>query len=348
MIYISIFSALIAVIAVAAVIYMVRAHNQNFFMYLQNKDTGFLKQFESLTSEVNKQMGRMNEYLIKSSDVFDKRLEHSGKVLGDLQRNLGEISQVSQRIFDVGKDISSLQEILKSPKSRGVLGEVFLEELLADILPAEYYRMQYMFSSGEKCDAVVFLKDKILSIDSKFPLDNFKKASDSSEESERLSAKKKLIQDVKKHIDSISYKYVRPHENTLDCAFMYIPAENIYYELFIKPDEDLALNQYAFNKKIIPVSPNTFYAFLQLVLFGLKGLQIENNARYILDQLTALRGLLARFTEEFSILGSHVIKIKNKYDDSDLRLRSFREQLEKLGDKSEYTSEIENKTKVMP
>lgn len=321
--------------------------NQNFFSYLQNKDQNFIQQMGQLSGEVNKQIGKVVEQMFNTRDVFDKRLESSGRVLSDLQRNLGEISQVSQRIFDVGKDISGLQEILKAPKLRGIIGEVMLEELLSEILPKGYINMQYRFNGGDVVDAVLRLKGKILPVDSKFPLENFKKAVSSGEENQRKQARRKLSSDVRKHIDTISSKYILVDEGTLDCAFMYIPAENVYYDLFIKGEEedDLTLNRYAFEKKVIPVSPNTFFAFLQLVLFGLKGLHIEENAKYVMEQLLSLRSDLGKFTGEFGVLGKHITNMKNKYDDSERQLKQFFEKFEKLGE--EGVGDAEKNIKIV-
>ncbi|MFH1282807.1 MAG: DNA recombination protein RmuC [bacterium] len=327
----------------------IQSINQNFFSYLQNKDQNFIQQLGQLSSEVNKQIGKVVEQMFTTRDTFDNRLGQSNKVLADLQHNLGIISQVSQRIFDVGKDVTELQEILKTPKLRGIIGEVMLEELLSEILPKENFKLQYHFNGGEIVDAIISLRGRLLPVDAKFPLENFQKIPDSDDETARKQIRRKLCSDVKKHIESISSKYIKTNENTLDCAFMYIPAENIYYDLFIKTDEqELDLNRYAFKKKVIPVSPNTFFAFLQLVLFGLKGLHIEENAKYVLEQLLALKNDLSRFISEFEILGKHVVNVKNKYDDSQKHLDNFSEKLDGLEKKDPDELEVDTeKIKVV-
>ena len=195
----------------------------------------------------------------------------------------------------------------------GGLGELFLGDLLAQIFPPAHYSLQHRFKSGEAVDAVIRVGQSFVPVDAKFPLENFKRVVETATEEERKTAKKKFIADVKKHIDAIAGKYILPDEGTFDFALMYIPAENVYYELIIKDevvDTDKALLNYAFAKRVIPVSPNSFYAYLQTILLGLKGLHIEAQAQDILKNLARLSGDFEKFQDEFELVGKHLTNTK--------------------------------------
>ena len=243
------------------------------------------EQLRGITEQVNRQ-------LLDSSGEISQRLDNAARVIGDVQKNIGELSEASRQIFEVGKNIATLQEILQPPKLRGGFGEQFLGELLSQILPPQFFTLQYMFLNGERVDAVVRLGERIVPIDSKFPLDNFKRIIECKTEEERKACQKVFYRDVKKHIDDIASKYIVPNEGTYDFALLYIPAENVYYETITKDDsfgEEKGILNYALKKKVIPVSPNLFFAYLQVIILGLKGLQIEKNTQKILALLASLK-----------------------------------------------------------
>jgi len=242
---------------------------------LMEQQRAMNEQLRGITDQVNRQ-------LQNSSGEISRRLDNAAKVIGDVQKNIGELSTASKQIFEVGKNIATLQEILQPPKLRGGLGEQFLGELLSQILPSKFFTLQYQFSSGEKVDAVIKLGEKFVPIDSKFPLDNFRRMIECKTDDERKASQKLFYRDVKKHIDDIAGKYIVPNEGTYDFALLYIPAENIYYETITKDEsfgEEKGILNYALSKRVIPVSPNSFYAYLQVIVLGLKGLEIEENAR---------------------------------------------------------------------
>jgi DNA recombination protein RmuC len=225
--------------------------------------------------------------------------------------------------MEISKDISSLQELLRAPKLRGQIGEIFLENLLSQVLPEEFYSMQYRFKSSEAVDAVIKLGGKLVPVDAKFSLENFLKIASGEDEAAKSSARKKFVQDIKNRIDEIASKYILPQENTYDFALMYIPAENVYYEVIIKEE----LFPYCVSKKVIPVSPNTFYAYLQIICLGLKGLKIEENAKHILKNLSTLSNEMNKFREDFDLLGKHISNTHTKYEDSSRRLDRFSDKL---------------------
>lgn len=303
---------------------------------LKNQET-VNQQLASITGQVNAQLGQVTQQLQKSTGDLNTRLDNAAKVVSEVSKGLGGLSEATKKVFEVGKDIASLQEILRSPKLRGGLGELFLGDLLSQILPPAHFTLQHRFKSGEVVDAVIRLGHHLVPVDAKFPLENFKRVIEVSSEEEQRAAKRKFIADVKKHVDAISGKYILPDEGTFDFALMYIPAENVYYELIIRDeamDTDKGLLNYAFSKRVIPVSPNSFYAYLQTILLGLKGMHIEERAQDILTNLARLSGDFRKFQEEFELVGKHLTNTKSRYDEADKKLAKFEDKLGSLSDSS--------------
>jgi DNA recombination protein RmuC len=287
-------------------------------------------QLSVITTQVNQQLVAIGKQVQEATGQMGTRLDNAARVVGEVRQNLGELTKATERVFDVGKDIASLQEILRAPKLRGVLGELFLGDLLAQILPPTHYALQHKFKSGEAVDAAISLGHGLVPVDSKFPLENFRRVIASESEDERKTAKKKFGTDVKKHIDAIAAKYILPDEGTFDFALMYIPAENVYYEVILKDDafgEEKGLCAYALAQRVIPVSPNSFYAYLQAIVLGLKGLRIEKNAQEMIQHLKRLQGDFQRFRDDFEVLGKHLGNTRGKYEDAAKRLDRFGEKL---------------------
>jgi DNA recombination protein RmuC len=299
-----------------------------------NKNISLLtEQLRAINEQVNQQLQMVNQQLQNSSGQIGQRLDTARQVIGEVREKLGELSKTSEQIHEVGKNIASLQEILRPPKLRGGLGEQFLGELLSQILPPEFYSLQYPFSSGERVDAVVRLGEKLVPIDSKFPLDNFRRIIECKTEEEKKSFKKIFYRDVKKHIDDIASKYILPQEGTYDFALLYIPAENVYYEIITKDEsfgEEKGVLNYALTKKVIPVSPNSFYAYLQVIVLGLKGLQIEKEAQKIQALLSGLKKDIGGFQEDFQLVGKHISNAMNKFEEARRRLDKFSFKLEQI------------------
>lgn len=248
--------------------------------------------------------------------------------VGTIQHRLGELQQATQSMVTIGRDIASLQDILRSPKLRGGLGELLLAELLRQILPEEHYTLQYSFQSGQKVDAVIRLGDGLVPVDAKFPLENFRRIQEAEGEDSQRAARKVFISDVKKHVDSIASKYILPAEGTFEFAMMYIPAENVYYETILKEDnQSESLGQYALARKIIPVSPNSFYAYLQALVRGLKGLRIEKSAQEILKSLGQLETDFAKCLEDFDKVGTHLSNAHSAYEKTGKRFEKIHGKL---------------------
>ena len=291
------------------------------------------EQLRGVNETVDRLRQSVSQQLQNSSGDINKRLDNAAKVIGDVQKNIGELSTASKQIFEVGKNIASLQEILQPPKLRGGIGEQFLGELLSQILPPKFFTLQHQFSSGERVDAVIKLGERLVPIDSKFPLDNFKRIIECKTEEERKTSQKAFTRDVKKHIDDIASKYIVPSEGTYDFALLYIPAENVYYETITKDEsfgEEKGIQNYALSKRVIPVSPNSFYAYLQVIVLGLKGLEIEENAREIQTRLVSLANDLKAFQRDFQVVGTHLTNAMNKFEEARRRLDKFSFKLEQV------------------
>ena len=238
-------------------------------------------------------------------------LKNTRDQISQIQRQLGEVQQAGKQMSQTAQ---TLEGILGGAKSRGSLGEVTLERLLEDSLPSAQYVTQYKFSSGEVADAVIKLRDKkLMAIDSKFPLDAYRRISTEGDEARRA-----FITAVKGHADSISKKYIVPDESTLDVALMFVPSESVYYELLMTTDsKGQPLDAYCREKKVIAVSPNTLYAHLCVIAMGLRGMQMEENARRLLESLSGMEKQLDKFTDKFGTLGTHLKNAQQSYSESD-------------------------------
>ncbi len=283
-----------------------------------------------VTSQLNSIASQVSEQVGTGMGLVQKASQHFGDRVQEVQSRLAQLDEANKRILEVGRSIASLQEILRAPKIRGGLGEFLLGDLLAQIMPAEYFTLQHSFKSGERVDAVIRLSQGLVPVDAKFPLENFQKGLLAEDDGAKKSFLKLFAADVKKHVEAIASKYILPHEGTCDFALMYIPAENVYYEAFIKDEalgEGKSLREYAFVKHVVPVSPNSFYAYLHTILLGLRGMKVEESARQILRDLGGLRGQLDKFQEEFRKLGKHLEQSKGSYDSSQRQLEKFSDKL---------------------
>jgi DNA recombination protein RmuC len=281
-----------------------------------------------ISAQVNARLNQMSAAIQESSSAIGRNLGDITGIFGNIRENLGRLEESNRSIYAIGKDISSLQELLRAPKFRGQMGETMLENLLSQVLPKDHFSTQYRFKSSEAVDAVIRLGERLVPIDAKFSLENFQKMLEAQDDPTKNACRKKFIQDVKNRCDEISAKYILPQENTYDFAFMYIPAENVYYEVIIKED----LLAYFVSKKVIPVSPNTFYAYLQVICLGLKGLKIEENAKEILKNLSALSIEINKFREDFDTLGTHLSNAGTKYSESQKRLDRLSDRLTNIQD----------------
>jgi DNA recombination protein RmuC len=301
-------------------------------------DIGGLQQsvateLKSVTTEVTRQLQEGMKLIQSAQTTMGDRLDRAAKVVGEVQGSLGKLGEATQRVVEVGKDIQGLEQILKSPKVRGGLGETLLAELLSQMLPQDHYTLQHPFRSGEKVDAVIRIGERLVAVDAKFPLENFRRMLGEVEEDKRRPLRRQFVRDVKTRIDEIAKKYILPDENTFDFALMYVPAENVYYEIIIKDEADPGdepIATYALSKRVVPVSPNSFYAYLQVIILGLRGLRIEANAREIQNDLARVAGDLEKVREPLRTLGRHLGNAQSQFTEAERALDRFGTKLEAI------------------
>jgi len=282
------------------------------------------QRLESVTRALQDGVSNSAQIATQGQTAIATELRNTREQMGQIQKQLGEFQELGRNVSSATK---SLEGILGGAKSRGILGEVTLERLLEDCLPLSQFASQHRFSSGETADAVIFLRDdKLMAIDSKFPLDAFRRIATEGEEARRTFATA-----VKGHIDAIARKYIVPGEGTLDMALMFVPSESVYYELLMSTDnKGQQLDSYCRSKKVIAVSPNTLYAHLCVIAMGLRGMQIEENATRIFASLSGMHKQLETFTEVFEKLGNHIKNSQQAYNDADKRLEKTQNTLDNL------------------
>lgn len=302
-----------------------------------------LKRMQDIKSDIQQQVSGLQQNFSQRLDsnvqtvashlgIITNQINNTTNVVSQVEGKLGQVQEASRQIFDLAKQISSLHSILQSPKMRGGLGEYLLTDLVSQCMESGSYEEQFRFAGGSIVDMALFIGQRTLCIDSKFPLENFRRMMVVESEDEKKSLKKLFLNDVKKHVNDIAEKYILPAEETFDFALMFIPAENVYYELIVKEDGDLY--EHCLRKKVIPVSPNTFYAYLQVILMGLRGFQISEQAKRILGQLQDLSNDLNRFDTDFSKIGTHLRNAQGSYDGSVQRLSKLKGKVEAMGTES--------------
>jgi DNA recombination protein RmuC len=284
------------------------------------------QQIAQLTTQLNDRLRESLEVVQRSQASVGERLDNTARVVGDVQRGLGELREATAKVFDVGRSVSQLHDILRAPKLRGGLGEFFLADLLTQVLPDEHVLLQHGFQSGERVDAAIRLGEGLVPIDAKFPLEDFRRMLDAPDDEARARARKAFVGRVRKHVDDVAGKYIVPDEGTYDFALMYIPAENVFYEAIVR-DEGRELLAYALAQKVIPVSPSTLYAYLQAIVLGLRGLRIEAQAHEVLAQLERLAGDVGKLREDMRLVGRHLTNAQQCFASADRKLDKFEQRL---------------------
>lgn len=270
--------------------------------------TEWLKSMQTTIEHTNKTLNEamrgstteMTRTLQTNSRQLNERLDEAARVIGALNKHVGEMSEV-------GRGIRSLQEFLQSPKLRGNIGEQVLKDMIGQNFPKQSFHLQYSFKSGVKVDAVLKTDAGLLCIDSKFPMENFTMMHKGETEALRNQARREFIADVKKHVTDISRKYILPEEGTMDFALMYIPSESVYYEIANMNE----LMEFARQSRVYPVSPNTLYAHLQVLLLSFQGKELEQKSREVFRLLRAIQKDYERTEEHLSTLGRHITNAYN-------------------------------------
>lgn len=289
------------------------------------------QQLETLKGSQDNISKALDANLQSGQQNIAKAMQTSHETLVKLHAQLGRLQGSSDQMLQLGTDVRKLQDILKSPKMRGQLGERSLENLLKDILPGTSFDVQHRFESGRIVDALVKMPDFSVPIDAKFPLPSFEAMLKAEDDGEKQKLRRQFQADVSKHIDKIAASYILPDEGTLDFALMYIPAENVYYETIIKYDSDrMDILNYALEKKVVPVSPNLLYAYLMTIVMGLHGLQIEKQAANIRTSLRKLTSLFTDFGGSWNVMGKHLKNANAQYDEGQKKLDKFTLSLDQI------------------
>jgi len=295
------------------------------------------QQVNSVNQQLNDRLKEITQALFESHKTVGERLDSATRVFGDVQKSLGRLEETHKQIYEISKDISSLQDLLRAPKFRGEIGETLLGKLLEDILPKENIKLQHRFKSGDIVDAVIVIGQNLISIDAKFTLENFRRFSESNSEEEKKTYYRTFIRDTKNRVDEVSNKYILPDEGTFDFALMYIPSEAVYHQ--IAKDDEIGL--YAKSKKVVFVSPNTFYAYLQAILYGLRGISVQRNIQKIFAELTRMQGDFKKFQEDFDLMGGHLSNAAKKYNDAKVKLGNFSDKLTTTTERKQIESSQE-------
>jgi len=281
------------------------------------------QQISELTAQIQTQLHRQTGTISDSRKAMDERLDNAARVIGDVKSAMG-------RIHESLAPIGELRDILRAPKMRGGFGEVMLEQLLEEMLPSNMYDLQCGLGAGDRVDAAVRIGGQIVPIDSKFPLEKYHEYIKASSEEEKKQSKKGLISAVKKHADDVS-KYIKPDQGTYPFALMYIPSESIFYELFIAGEASDGLWAGMAAKRVFPVSSNTLYIYLQTISFGLKGMQIAEHARELLNKLEQVQKNLVDVRKTFEKIGTHLKNAHNAYEDTEKKFDKLETKFTALG-----------------
>jgi len=315
---------LLAVLILLIIGLLLRKNNKNEV----NENTGLnllLQQINELTRTVDQKLSESHKEV---NETIRHQTSQSQDIIRDITERLTRLDETNKQVMSFTDQLKSLQDILKNPKQRGILGEYYLETLLKNVMPPGSYQMQYPFPDGNIVDAVVFVKDKIIPVDSKFSLENYNRISETNDQNEKDRLEKVFLNDLKNRIIETS-KYIQPKENTMEFAFMFIPHEAIYYDLLVNKiggsseDTDNLIQRAASKYKVIIVSPTSFLAYLQTVLQGLKAMQIEEGAKDIIKRVGELGTHLRSYEEVHQKLGNALTTTVNHFNKSNHEFRKI-------------------------
>ena len=303
---------------------------------------------DSINRQVTEQLNQSANVMNANTAAVSKNIVAVQQTFAGLQRQVGEMTEQARQLSDMSKAVTALEHVLRAPKLRGNFGEEQLETLLGLVFSQQQYELQHRFSTGEIVDAVLFLPLGQVAVDSKFPLENFRRIAEANEEDKKC-ARRDFLRDVRRRVDEIATRYIRPAEGTLPFALMYVPAENVYYETIIRnDDEPFQLYRYCLEKRVIPVSPNSLYAYLQTIMVGLKGMQVSQRAETIVREIESLRIELEKFTRAFETVGQHVRNAASKLEEGSKLLNKVELRVESLaGDGTEQHNLFEDKKKSL-
>jgi DNA recombination protein RmuC len=294
---------------------------------------------DGISRELDRRLVDLDRRLYLGLDSVQLTQVQASDVAADVRERLAVVSGIAQQVLDQARELGKLEDLLRPPQARGAFGEVLLEHLLAQGLPPDCWRTQHTFRSGARVDAVLVLDGALVPVDSKFPLEAFARMAAAEQAgAARALHRRAFVRDSRRHVDAIADRYIRPDEGTFDFALCYLPSEAVYYEFLREEPAGESAFRYALERRVFPVSPATFYAYLLSVGVGLRGLRVEANARLVLDALSALRGDLERFQGDFEVIGKHLGNARARWEEAARRLDRFGDKLE---DTSRRAGELE-------
>jgi len=313
------------------------------FIFLIKKNKGGSKgekdqSFLLLQNQIQNLNRTVDDKLKESTRIIEHQFGESAKIIREVTEKLTKLDETNKQVVNFADQLKNLQDILKNPKQRGVLGEYYLETVLKNVLPPGTYQTQYEFKDGTKVDAVIFIKDKIVPIDSKFSLENYNRLLETSDVQEKKRLEDLFTKDLKTRIEETA-KYIKPEEGTMDFAFMFIPSEAIYYDLLVNKVGTVKANtrdliEYAIRqKKVVIVSPTSFLAYLQTVLQGLRALQIEESAKEIKKRVEMLGRHLSSYQTYLQKLGNHLGTTVNMYNSASKEFKKIDKDVYRISGK---------------
>jgi DNA recombination protein RmuC len=288
------------------------------------------RRFDELRGSVEQRVGGVEDRLAEEQ-------KNVANHLGEVREKMGMVFQASQKIQELAGGMTRLEDLLKPPKVRGGLGEKFLEHALSDVLPPGSWTMRHVFPDGTIVDAAIRVGEFLVPVDSKFPLENFRRSKEAVDESERRRARRDFAGDVRRHVEAIATKYIRPGDGTYDFAFMYVPSEAVYCEIAFD-EENVSLADWARERGVIAVSPRLLHVYLATVCTGLRGMAVEERAKEILEHLSDLRREWSLVEDPFRTLGSHLRNSQKQYDAASRAFDRFGGKLETIAERDETES----------
>lgn len=293
------------------------------------------RRLDMVSAELDRRLAGLDQRLYLAMDAVQHGQSETQETASSIRERLATVDGVARQVLEQARALGKLEDLLRPPQARGAFGEILLEHLLASGLPAGTWRSQHTFRSGERVDAVLELGDALVPVDAKFPLDAFARLTGSEDGPERAAHRRGFVRDARRHVDAIAQKYIRPDEGTFDFALCYVPSEAVYYEFLRHEHGTEQVFRYAVDRRVFPVSPSTFYAYLVSIGLGLRGLRVEANARRILDALQGLRADLDRFRGDFEVVGRHLGNARTRWDEAARRLDRFDWRLAEVAERAE-------------
>ncbi len=311
---------LLAILGLLVYVFFVKksdVRDDQSLLLMQQQLQELSRTLDAKLTEANRTMQEGSRMQFRESrELIQEINREMNEQLRNVVQKTTEVSESSKQVFQVADQLKELQNILKNPKQRGILGEYYLETVLQNVLPPESFKMQYVFSDGEIVDAAVFVKGKVIPVDSKFSLENYNRFAEAADGADKVQFEKVFLNDLKLRITETA-KYIRPAEGTMDFAFMFIPHEGIYYDLLsnrIGAGEDNLIQRAAGKYRVIIVSPTSFLAYLQTVLQGLKALEIEEKAEEIIKNVEKLLTHITKYEDYYNKLGTALSTTVNHYN----------------------------------